>query len=121
MKKIFCLILLTAVSLWQTALAQSMSQIAMDSTLKDHKIIYFGKGEDQPQDSSTVLIKKFYEDQFRHFQDPLAPYFLFMSRDNNLAMGVGGVVRMRAYLDWDGSIDSPAFAPYLIPMHISVH
>ena len=46
MKKIFCLILLTAVSLWQTALAQSMSQIAMDSTLKDHKIIYFGKGED---------------------------------------------------------------------------
>lgn len=117
MKKIFCLILLTAVSLWQTALAQSMSQIAMDSTLKDHKIIYFGKGEDQPQDSSTVLIKKFYEDQFRHFQDPLAPYFLFMSRDNNLAMGVGGVVRMRAYLDWDGSIDSPAFAPYLIPMH----
>jgi len=96
--------------------ARTMTGIAMDSTISDHRIIYFGKGEDQSTDSAAILIQKFYEDQFRHFQDPLAPYFLFMSRDNNLAMGIGGVVRMRGYLDWGGSIDSPAFAPYLIPM-----
>lgn len=95
---------------------QHLTDIAMDSTIKNHKIIYFGKGEDQPVDSSAIIIKRFYEDQFRHFQDPLAPYFLFMSRDNNLAMGVGGVVRMRAYYDWGGTIQSPAFAPYLISM-----
>ena len=96
--------------------AKTMTEIALDSTINDHKIIYFGKGEDQPRDSAALMIRKFYEDQFRHFQDPLAPYFLFLSRDNNLAMGVGGVVRMRGYYDWGGSVPSPGFAPYLIPM-----
>lgn len=90
--------------------------IAQDSTVRNTKIIYFGKGEEPKRESSDSLIAQFYEDQFRHFQDPLAPYFLFMSKDNNLAMGVGGVVRMRAYFDWGGSVPSPGFAPYLIPM-----
>lgn len=96
---------------------RTMTDIAMDSTLADHKLIYFGKGPEEPIDSSAAMLHRFYVDQFRHFQDPLAPYFLFLSRDNNLAMGIGGVVRMRAYYDWGGSIPSPAFAPYLIPMH----
>jgi len=112
--------LLTSVAIMLAASAvvqaRSMTETALDSTLNNHKIVYFGKGEEHP-DSSLTIIRKFYEDQFRHFQDPLAPYFLFMSRDNNLAMGVGGVVRMRAYYDWGGSLPSPAFAPYLIPMH----
>lgn len=99
-----------------TTSARTMTEIALDSTINDTKLIYFGKGEEQPRDSAQHLIRKFYEDQFRHFQDPLAPYFLFLSRDNNLAMGVGGVVRMRAYFDWAGSVPSPGFSPYLIPM-----
>lgn len=93
------------------------TEVAMDSTLRDHKVIFFGKGDDPSADSTINTIRMFYEDQFRHFQDPLAPYFLFMSKDANLAMGVGGVVRMRGYYDWGGVIESPAFAPYLIPMH----
>ena len=97
--------------------AQHLTDIALDSTLNDHKIIYFGKGEESVRDSTQMLIRNFYADQFRHFQDPLAPYFLFMSKDADLAMGVGGVVRMRGYYDWGGVIESPAFAPYLIPMH----
>lgn len=96
--------------------ARTMTDIAMDSTVKNHKIIFFGKGEEASSDSVDTLIRRFYEDQFRHFQDPLAPYFLFMSKDANLAMGVGGVVRMRGYYDWGGSVPSPGFAPYLIPM-----
>ena len=47
-------------------------------------------------DSIRSMIDLFYVDQFRHFQDPRAPYFLFMSKDANLAMGIGGVVRIRA-------------------------
>ncbi len=58
-------------------------------------------------------------DQFRHFQDPGAPYFLFMSKDAGLAMGIGGCVRMRAYYDWGGAIPASGFAPYLIPIHPS--
>jgi len=95
---------------------RNLTDIHNDSALKSHKIIYFGKGEEPEPDSTSLLIKKFYEDQFRHFQDPLAPYFLFLSKDNKLAMGMGGCVRMRGYFDWGGSIPSPGFAPYLIPM-----
>lgn len=68
------------------------------------------------RDSVYRLLNTFYYDQFRHFQDPRAPYFLFMSRSGNLALGMGGVVRMRGYFDWNGSIPSAAFAPYLIPI-----
>lgn len=96
--------------------ARNMTDIALDSAVNDQKIIYFGKGEEPERDSTLLMIRRFYEDQFRHTQDPMAPYFMFMSKDNNLAMGVGGCVRMRAYYDWAGSVPSPAFAPYLIPM-----
>lgn len=95
---------------------KGMRDEAMDSALTSHKLIYFGKGEEPPRDSVSHLISKFYETQFHHFSDPLAPYFLFLSKDSQLAMGVGGCVRMRAYYDWGGSIPSPGFAPYLIPM-----
>ena len=67
-------------------------------------------------DSIRSMIDLFYVDQFRHFQDPRAPYFLFMSKDANLAMGIGGVVRMRAWGDWNGSIPANGFVPYLIPV-----
>ena len=95
---------------------KSLRDVAMDSALTSHKLIYFGKGEEPPRDTVTNLIRQFYETQFHHFSDPLAPYFLFLSKDSKLAMGMGGAVRMRAYYDWDGSIPSPGFAPYLIPM-----
>lgn len=95
---------------------KSLRDVTLDSALTSHKLIYFGKGEEPKRDSVTLLIRKFYEDQFHHFSDPMAPYFLFLSKDSKLAMGVGGCVRMRAYYDWGGSIPSPGFAPYLIPI-----
>lgn len=96
--------------------AQNKTDILADSTLKSHKLIFFGDGYNPSADSVENTIRRFYADQFRHFQDPLAPYFLFMSKDTKLAMGMGGCVRMRAYYDWGGAIPSPGFAPYLIPM-----
>ncbi|MCM1291461.1 MAG: DcaP family trimeric outer membrane transporter [Prevotella sp.] len=66
------------------------------------------------EDSIRWLISRFYVDQYRHFQDPKAPYFMFMSKNANLALGVGGVVRMRGYYDWNGSIPANGFIPYLI-------
>lgn len=89
--------------------------------LKSNKVIFIdGKPTDSiaaaNADSVREAVATFYYDQFRHFQDPGAPYFLFLSKDAQLAMGIGGCVRMRAYYDWDGAIPSPGFAPYLIPM-----
>ena len=71
--------------------------------LSNHKVLTFGAYDSlppTPKDSIRRIIEMFYVDQFRHFDDPQAPYFLFMSRDATLAMGVGGAVRMRGYYDW---------------------
>ncbi|MDE5975733.1 MAG: hypothetical protein K2G69_04215, partial [Muribaculaceae bacterium] len=67
-------------------------------------------------DSIRRVVTMFYYDQFRHFQDPDAPYFLFMSKEAGLSMGIGGSVRMRAYYDWNGAVPTPSFAPYTIPI-----
>lgn len=89
--------------------------------VKSSKIVFIdGKpapAEAQRQiDSIRKRISEFYYDQFRHFSDPEAPYFLFMSKDAQLAMGIGGAVRMRAYYDWGGAMPVSGFYPYLIPM-----
>lgn len=87
-----------------------------DAAVRSTRLIHFGSGEAQPLDSAYALIARFYTDQFRHTQDPLAPYFLFMSKGSDLAMGIGGCVRMRGYFDWGGAVTSPGFSPWMIPM-----
>lgn len=86
------------------------------------KIMYI---DGRPTDNATLradkdsiyrLIATFYYDQFRHFQDPDAPYFLFMSKEAGLSMGIGGSVRMRAFYDWNGAVPGSAFAPFTIPI-----
>lgn len=100
--------------------AKSLVDIQEDSLRANHKIIYIdGKPvsiSEEHVDSLRRLIDMFYIDQFRNFSDPAAPYFLFMSKDAQLAMGVGGCVRMRAWYDWGGAVPANGFAPYLIPM-----
>lgn len=98
---------------------QSLVDDHVDSLTASHKIISIDGDRDFGQrynDSIRNLISKFYYDQFHHFQDPDAPYFLFMSKDSKLAMGIGGCVRMRGYYDWGGAIPASGFAPYLIEM-----
>lgn len=85
------------------------------SLVDDHKIILYGSGQEPHPDSIRNTIEKFYYDQFRNIQDPQSPYFLFMSRDTRLTMGIGGVVRMRGYFDWGNVTGIPALAPYFIP------
>lgn len=94
-----------------TMTPEEISQAKMKG---DHKVLFAGDGSRAPQDSVARMINMFYVDQFHHFQDPLAPYFLLMSRDANLAMGVGGAVRMRGWADFDGSVPVNGFCPYMI-------
>ena len=99
-------------------MADSLINMKSEST----KIVYLdGRPDSEAErkhdvDSIRQMVSMFYYDQFRHFQDPDEPYFLFMSKDANMAMGVGGAVRMRAYYDWGGAMPSSAFAPYTIPI-----
>lgn len=94
------------------AWSETPSEIKKESELKDHKIINFGDGNGLSKEEQYKVIYNFYLDQFRHFQDPLAPYFMMMSRDGNLAFGVGGAVSVRSYYDWNGAMMGRGFVPY---------
>lgn len=96
-----------------------MADRHIDSMLTSHKFVYLdGKPADSIkvayEDSIRDRVSTFYYEQFRNFSDPEAPYFLFLSKDASLAMGIGGAVRMRAYYDWGSAMPVPGFAPYLI-------
>ena len=118
---------LLAVSLSMLSATAAFSAVSHPDSLinlkaASTKIVYL---DGKPTDAATLsadkdsvyrLIQNFYYDQFRHFQDPDAPYFLFMSKEAGLSMGIGGSVRMRAYYDWHGAVPTSSFAPYTIPI-----
>lgn len=90
---------------------------ALDSLISRHQIIYADGSKGSVYDPEVrSIIEEFYVDQFENTRQPQAPYFLFMSRDNNFAMGVGGDVRLRAYFDPGNSLPSSSFAPVDIPV-----
>lgn len=86
----------------------------IDSLKRSHRITYIGKNDSIQAIDERSMLDIFYYDQFRHAQDPRTPYFLFMSRDAEFALGIGGVVRMRCWFDWNGSMPNNAFSPYNI-------
>ncbi|MCM1163227.1 MAG: hypothetical protein NC339_03125 [Muribaculaceae bacterium] len=93
-------------------------QEARDSMMRDERVILLGdrdRGEPS-MESQRRLIEQFYINQFENTRQPDAPYFLFMSRDANLAMGIGGNVKLRTYFDPGNSLPGSSFAPYDIPM-----
>ncbi len=86
--------------------------------LKRTKVIFINGEADERahRDSVESMLARFYVDQFRNTQAPEAPYFTFMSKDANLAMGLGAVVKVRGWFDWNGMIDGASFNTYLINM-----
>lgn len=107
------------------AYPQSLRNQLTDTLARNGKIIYIdGKPHDAERlrheiDSVQTLMTHFYYDQFRNSQEPGVPFFMFLSKEANMAMGLGGVVRMRAWYDWDGAMMQSAFMPSAIPMNPS--
>lgn len=103
-----------------TLSSHTADEIKTERLKQDMKIITTGSdalgGTESHQDSVRKLVDLFFYDQYHHFQDPLAPYFMLMSKDAKLALGIGGAIRMRGWYDFAGSIPSRGFAPYLIPI-----
>ena len=118
--------LLTSIACVSSALADnlppdsvadfSLERQRVESMKNSVHIIGPGAQDQTNVDSVKNLLNMFYYDQFRHYQDPRAPYFMFMSRGGSVSMGVGGVVRLRGFYDWNGSIPANGFVPYLIPI-----
>lgn len=125
MRRFFLILLGLAVLSVPQISAKSMVDSQIDSLLQSNKIIHIdGRPESKDifrayNDSIRGVISAYYYDQFRHFSDPAAPYFLFMSKDAALTMGIGGCVRMRAYYDWGGASPTSAFSPFLLPINPS--
>ena len=60
----------------------------------------------------TVL----YDTNDLHFHDPGVPRFLFVDREGNTALGIGGYVEGVFSADFHGAIDDPAFITHSIPV-----
>ena len=102
--------------------AQSLVDDQIAAKVGSNKIIWVdGRPQSEQQraaeaDSIRKVVSTFYYDQFKHFRDPDAPYFLFMSREAGFTLGLGGAVRMRAFYDWGGAMPNTMFAPMQIPI-----
>lgn len=96
----------------------ALVDVQVDSLSRRSKVIGIDGRKLTPEETDSVyhVITSFYYDQFRHAQDPDAPYFMFLSKDAGMMMGIGGVVRMRGWYDWGGSIPVSGFAPAMIPI-----
>ncbi len=111
---IFILVCLT-VSV-ASASRPTAQEIETKKAIESTRPIFAFGGDSVEADTDSVrkLIDTYYLDQYRHFQDPRAPYFMLMSRDAHFAMGIGGMVKLRGWYDFDGSVDGDALAPYSI-------
>lgn len=110
--------MITCMTSW-SASTKTLTEQHIDSLVNSTRVINLsGLYSDIPDEATRNRIEEFYYDQFRHSQNPDAPYFLFMSKDSMMLMGIGGTVRMRAYYDWDGAMPTPAFLPIQIPMPV---
>ena len=50
------------------------------------------------------------------FQQAHNPQFVFATKDNKFALGIGGYINLRASYDLKGAVDNIDFIPYDIPM-----
>lgn len=98
------------------ARAQGPVSERVDSLKSHNKVITFGDGPQLSRDSVRSLLDEFYINQFQHSMTPDAPYFIFMSRDSKLVMGIGGSLQARAWYSWGGYNPTSGFVPSEIPL-----
>lgn len=98
--------------------AQNMRQQQTETALLNTNLIPLDRQQLTQHEKDSIMkeMSVFYYDQFRHFNDPDAPYFMFMSRNGELSLGIGGVVRMRGWYEWHGVVPANGLVPYLIPI-----
>ena len=78
------------------AFARTPREASVDSLKNSHRVVHIGGGANAASpDSIHSIINDFYLDQFRQFDNPGAPYFMFMTKDAHMALGMGGTVRLR--------------------------
>lgn len=59
--------------------------------------------------ASPEVMAVMYDTSELHFNDPSAPRFLFVDREGNTALGIGGYIEATGMYDFDGAIDNNGF------------
>lgn len=88
----------------------AQAQIILPDTIRPSIIL-----TDKEQEEDSEIIRKMYEANGLHFQDPRAPRFLFMDRKGKVALGIGGYVKGTMSIDMDGISDNLDFVTADIP------
>ena len=80
--------------------------IAVGETLQEY----------DPEASKQQVIDDFMETRRWGFQQAHNPQFIFSTRNNRFALGIGGIVTLRTSYDFNGAMGNIDFIPYDIPM-----
>ena len=100
------------ISMWlAVGCAATQAQVVSPDTIHS-QVILAGK----PSSGDSEVIRKMYESNGLHFQDPRAPRFLFMDRQGKVALGIGGYVKGTVSVDMGGISDNLDFVTADIPV-----
>lgn len=120
MKRIrhFLLPLLCTTLVASTLSAQSTIYYEMEEYTPTIYMIAVGETlqEYDPEASKQQVIDDFMETRRCGFQQAHNPQFIFSTRNNRFALGIGGIVTLRTSYDFNGAMGSIDFIPYDIPM-----
>lgn len=72
--------------------------------------------EYDPKECRDNIIDDFKETKRHGFQQAHNPQFIFATRNNRFALGIGGMVNLRTSYDFNGAMGNIDFIPYDIPM-----
>ncbi len=95
-----------------TAAAQHQNDYDPADGLPERVLVLTGDSAKMGDEMMAIL----YDTKDLHFQDPGAPRFLFLDREGNTALGIGGYVEGLVSYDFCGSINNDGFATVDIPV-----
>lgn len=73
--------------------------------------------EESANNDSITVVEAFKQTMGEHFTDPKAPNLIHYDKKKNMAIGLGGNIRVRSSYDFDGSpSNTMGFVPYSIPV-----
>lgn len=120
MKRIrhFLLPLLCTTLATSTLSAQSTIYYEMEEYTPTIYMIAVGETlqEYDSEASKQQVIDDFMETRRCGFQQAHNPQFIFSTRNNRFALGIGGIVTLRTSYDFNGAMGNIDFIPYDIPM-----
>lgn len=70
----------------------------------------------EQQRGANDVIEMFEMTSREGFQQTPNPQFIFSTRNNRFALGIGGYINLRTSYDFKGAVDDIDFVPYAIPM-----